>query len=65
MQIYNVICVIEEGDSLTSFAFPCSDQDIAENILNDVEELYGESMVTSAIVQSQIDAGLNKQLAIH
>ena len=65
MNIYNVICTVEDGNSLASFAFPCSDENIAEDVLGELEELYGDLLLASAIVESQLDQGLSKQRAIH
>lgn len=64
MNIYNVILVLDEDDTMTSLAFPCSSQDIAEDLMEKCEKEF-ENLVGGAIVESQLDAGLDAPKAVH
>ena len=64
MNIYNVILVLDEDDTMTSLAFPCSSYQIAEELMQECEKEF-DNLVGGAIVESQLDAGLNAPQPIH
>ena len=65
MIIHNVVIILDEQDTFTSIAFPCSSQERAEEIEQEAEEIYGQTMIACAIVPTQIDAGFDKPKIIH
>lgn len=65
MNIHTVVAMLDESSTISSVVFPCSSRQRAEEIEKECEEIYGQTMVASAIVESQIDAGFNKPLPIH